>query len=245
MNKLNILGLFLIGLFALLNCNQTSKKNDDKVVQNEALSNIDNNFEIFKTKFKPIALDKLKELGVEFNNYLVIYDTTLEVSKAYKESYLKNMSTKYMWYGFKTELPNKSIMLTFLNHYGNDNFNEGEEIDTSFFVSYIFNESGKFQSRFRIFGSDLSAQMPSYNMVSKFEYENDRLIITNFEYSVGKSPSEIGPIPGSDSIYLANMTTTKYYLDFTTNKIIPINKMKSKAKVVYVIQSPCYLKPIE
>jgi hypothetical protein len=249
MNKFSLIGIFLISVFSLISCNQISKTaNKSKIVKSESLSSGDNNFELFKANFKSIALDKLKELGEEFNNhYLAKDDTTLEVSQAYKEMYLKNLNTEYTYYGFKTELTNKSVILTFLNHYGAVNAKDGEVIDTSFFVSLVFSDSGKFQSSFRSFGSDLSGAPPTYNMTSTFDHENDRLIVTNYEYSIAKSPSEVKPMPGSDSIYLADLTTTKYYLNYATNKVVPINRIRSKAKVVFCFRNPLpvYLRPIE
>jgi hypothetical protein len=248
MNKLNILGLFLVALFALINCNQTSKKNDDKVAQKETLSYIDSNFESFKTKFKPLALDNLKELDEKFNNqYLAYDDTSLEVSQVHKEKYLKNLNSKYIYYGFKTELPNKSVILTFLMHYGAENSKDGEVIDTSFFVSLVFSDSGMLQSNFRSFGSNHTGEPPTYNMKSTFVNESDRLIITNYEYSIGKNNYEAKPITGSDSIYLADLTLTKYYLNYNSNEVILINKSRSKAKVVehYRNPFPVYLRPLE
>lgn len=247
MNKYSLIVLFLILTLSLIGCNQTPKTVDNsKIIKDEPPC--DSNFERFKANFKPIALDNLKKLGVEFNDrFLVMYDTTLEVQKAYKESYLKNLNMKYAYYGFKTELPNKSIMLTFLNHYGAEDVKDGEVIDTSFFLSLVFNGSGKLQSSFRTFGSNLTGEPPTYNMKSAFEYEENKLIITNYEYSIGKNLYEAKPMPGSDSIYMADLTTTKYYLSYATNEIVPINKSRSKAMVVmhYRNPLPVYLKPIE
>lgn len=248
MNKYSLIGLFLILTFSLIGCNQNSKTVDSsKIVKNEILSSGDSNFERFKANFKPITLDNLKEFGVEFNDrYLANDDTTLEVSQGYKESYLKNLNTEYTYYAFKTELPNKSVILTFCKHYGTENVTE-EVIDTTFFVSLVFSDLGNFQSSFRSFGSNISGTALTYNMTSNFENEKDKLIITNYEYSIGKSPYDVMPIAGSDSIYLADLTITKYYLNYNTNKVNPINKSRSKAKVVmhYRNPLPVYLRPIE
>jgi hypothetical protein len=246
MNKYNSISIFFILAFYLTGCYQTPKTTySSKIVKNDSLSSGDNNFERFKVTFKPIALDNLKEFGVEFNRYLIMFDTTLEVPQVYLESYLKNLNMKYVYYGFKTELPSKSVILTFLAHYGEGDNGYGDPIDTTFFVSVVFNDSGKFQCSFRSFGSNLTGVPPTYNMTSTFENENDKLIITNYEYSIAKSPAEVKPMPGSDSIYLADLTTTKYYLNYTTNKVACINKSRNKAKVVFCMPyPPIYLRPL-
>jgi hypothetical protein len=249
MNKFNLIIVFLVMVFFLISCNQNSRTADNtKVASSESFSSKDAIFERFQANFEQIAHDNLNELGLKFNNYYLAKDNNLvEVSQIYKESFLKNLNHEYIYYGFKTELPNKSIILTFLKHYGAENVTLGEVIDTTFFVSHVYNSSGEFQSSFRSFGSNLAGEPPTYNMISTFDYDGDRLIITNKEYSTGKSYSEAKPLPGSDSIYLADLTTTKYYLDYSTNKVVLINKLKSKAKVVesYRNPLPVIFKPID
>lgn len=232
-----------------MSCNQNSKTTDNtKIVTNDTHSSNDYNFEDFLVNFKPKTINNLKELGEEFNNHYLAKDGSLiEVPQNYKENYLKNFNTDNLYYGFITKLPNKSLILTFLKHYGAENVADGQVIDTTFFVSLVFSDSGKLQSSFRSFGSNLTGEPPTYNMTSTFEYENDKLIITNYEYSTGRSYSEARPLPGSDSIYQADLTLTKYYLNYTTNKIVLINKSKSIAKVVesYRNPLPVYLRAVE
>ena len=249
MKKINFICAIFAIVFFLISCNQNPKTVDNKeLVTNETKINDDDSFESFKTNFRPKALNVLNEFGKEFNNhYLAKDDSLIEVAQFYKENFLNNLNTENLYYGFKTKLPNKSVILTFLKHYGAENANDGEVIDTTFFVSVVFSESGKFQSIFRSFGSNLTGEPPTYNMTSTFGYENDKLIITNYEYSTGKSYSEAMPLPDSDSIYLADLTQTKYYLNYSTDEIVLINKSKSTAKVVESYRSPLpvYLRPID
>lgn len=242
-------GAFLVLVFFLISCNQKQKNSENnKLVKYDSLSIGNKDFEDFQAHFRPISLEHFNELGDEFNNhFLANEDTLVEVSNAYKVNYLKNMNTENIYYGFKTKLPNKSVILTFYKHYGAENMSNEEVIDTTFFSSLVFSESGKPLSSFRSFGSNLTGIPPTYNMTSTFEYENNRLIFTNYEYSTGKSYSEAQPLSGSDSIYMADLTLSKYCLDFTTNKIDLINLLKRKVKVVETCRNPLptYLKPVD
>jgi hypothetical protein len=249
MKNNNITSTLFLLVFFLISCNQNSKtvdKINTDVKDTNSKNNID--FEEFQANFKYKALENLNELGESFNNHFLANEDTLnEVSKIHKENYLKNLNTENIYYGFKTKLPNKSIILTFFKHFGAENAKDGLVIDTSFFVSLVFNESGKFQSHFRCFGSNLTGEPPTYNMSSTFKQENDKLIITNYEYSTGQSYAEVVPLPGSDSIYQADLTVTKFYLDYKTSNVILISKSRSTAKVVesYRNPLPVYLRPVD
>lgn len=236
-------------VFFLLSCNQSSKTSDNtKLVTNEAQSINEYDFEKFQANFKPKSLLNIKELFEEFNNHYLAKDGSLiEVPQNFKEKYLKNLNTDNLYYGFITKLPNNSVLLTFLKHYGAENAINGEVIDTTFFVSRVYSDIGEYQSSFRCFGSNLTGELPTYNMKSTFELENDKLIITNYEYSIGKSYSEAKPIPNCDSIYQADLMMTKYYLKYTTNEIVLISKSRRNVKVVEYYRNPLpvILKPVD
>ena len=245
---MNLTSILTVLMFLLISCDQNSKTTGNtKIVINETHSSNNNNFESFQANFKPKELDNLKELSEEFNNHYLAKDGSLiEVSQIYKENYLKNLNTENLYYGFITKLPNKSVILTFLKHYGAENVTDGVVIDTTFFISFVFSDSGKFQSSFRSFGSNLTGEPPTYNMTSTFEHENDKLIITNYEYSTGRSYSEAMLLPGSDSVYQADLLMTEYFLNYSTNKIVLINKSRSAAKVVETQRNPLpiFLRPV-
>jgi len=247
MKKINLINYFWVFPFFLISCSQNpTKAVDNKSVINEQQF-INKDFVRFQSKFKTMTLDKFKELGDEFNKHYLANDGGLiEVAKVYKENYIKKMNSENLYYGFKTELPNKSVILTFLKHFGAENNNENEVIDTTFFISIVYSDLGKTLCSFRTFGSNLSGEPPTYNMTSTFDFEKNKLIINNYEYSTGKSYAEAIP-SGKDSILIANLVVTKYSLDFTTNKINMINRVRRKAKVIetYPESYPVYLKLIE
>jgi len=248
MKKYNLINYFWVFPFFLINCSQ----NPTKAVDNKSIINeqqfINKDFVRFQSNFKTMTLDKFKELGDEFNkHYLPNEDSLITVENKYKRIFLIKVNTDYIYYGFKTELPNKSIVLTFLNHNGESKMREnGVVIDTTFFTSIVYNNSGKPLCSFRTFGSNLTGEPPTYNMTSTFEVEKNKLVINNYEYSTGKSYAEAIP-SGKDSILIANLVVTKYSLDFTTNKINMINRVRRKAKVIetYPESYPVYLKLIE
>lgn len=249
MKKLILTSISYVLVLFLIGCNQDSKTtNNTKIATNDIGSSSEDDFASFQANFKPKELENLKELSEEFNNHYLANDGSLiEVSKTFKEKFLKDLNTENLYYGFITKITNKSLILTFLKHYGAENVIDGEVIDTTFFVSIVYSGSGEYQCSFRTFGSNLSGEPPTYNMRSTFEHENDKLIITNYEYSIGTSYSEAMPLPGSDSIYQADLTMTKYYLNYATNKIVAINKSKSKVKVVESNRNPLpvYLRPVD
>ena len=137
-------------------------------------------------------------------------------------------------------------MYSFPTRRSSDYTKDGDVIDTTFFVSLVYSATGKFQSSFRSFGSNLTGEPPTYNMRSTFKQENDKLIITNYEYSTGRNYSDAMLINGSDSIYQADLLITKYYLNYSTNKIELVNMLKSTAKVVETHRNPLpvYLRPL-
>jgi hypothetical protein len=241
--------LVFVLVFIFVSCKHNLKPADKTIIiANESEVVGYNDFEHFLASFKPLAINNLNDLGLLFNDHYLAKDNALvEVSQKHKEVYLRNLNNEYMYYGFKTELPYTSVMLTFLKHYGADNLTGGDVIDTTFFVSHVFSGSGELQSSFRSFGSNLTGEPPTYNMISTFEHEDERLIIINNEYSTGLSYSEATPLPGSDSIYQADLTRTIYHLNYNTNEIVLVNKLKSKAKVVESTRNPlpAILKPVE
>lgn len=242
MNK-SKLGVFIVFWIFFIGCNQSPKTAID-----ETNSNNEKNFEQFKTNFKSINLYNLKKLGEEFNNHFMANeDSLIEVSQNCKSCFLTGFNTDNIYYGFKTLLPNKSVILTFFKHYGTKMNEDGEVIDTSYFVSFVFNNLGLLKSNFRSFGSNLTGVPPTYNMTSTFKYKDDGLIITNYEYSTGKNYGEAIPLSDTVPIYEANLIKTTYYLSYKSNEVKLINKIKSKTKVLeyYPDESPVYLKPID
>jgi hypothetical protein len=79
---------------------------------------------------------------------------------------------------------------------------------------------------------------------SIFEFEKDKLIINQYEYSTGKSYAKCNFIP-EDTLCIADLTLTKLYLDYNTNSIKVINKLKTKKKVRESYSSPTYLEEIQ
>ena len=240
MKKSNRINCFCVLVLFFISCGHNSTKTDNKSVDN-------NDFVRFQNNFKPLTLDNFQLLGEKFNKiYLANEDSLNKVESIYQKNFLSNMDPEYLYYGFKTVLPNKSIVLTVENHYGESKMRDnGEVIDTTFFTSIVYSDLGKPLCSFRTFGSNLTGEPPTYNMTSTFEIENNKLVITNYEYSTGKSYAKANLITGSDSIYLADLTISKYSLNYTTNKIDFINRLKRKAKVVETCcDPPTYLKPI-
>ena len=249
MRKFNLIICVWILAIILISCNQNpTKSGDNKSGIIESQSNLGNDFLRFQKNFKLIQIDRFKELGNEFNKrYLPNEDSLIKVENKYKKSYIINLNSEYLYYGFKTELPNKSIVLTYLNHSGESKIREnGELIDTIFFTSIVYSNSGKPLCSFRTFGSNLTGEPPTYNMTSTFEIEKNKLVISNYEFSIGKSYAEVAAL-GNESIHAANLVVTKFYLDFLTNKISVINRIRRKAKVmeIYPESYPVYLKLME
>jgi len=247
MKKNKLVSLVLI--FVLISCIQNPTKSvDNKSTRNEYQSNKNDDFVHFQSKFKLITLDKLQELGDQFNRrYLSNEDSLINVENKYRTKYIIDINSDYIYYGFKTELPNKSIVLTYLNHSGESRMRKsGEVIDTTFFTSIVYSASGIPLCSFRTFGSNLTGEPPTYNMTSIFEIEKNKLVITNYEYSTGKSYAEVAAL-GDDSIHTADLEMTKFSLDFTTKKISIINRIRRKATVIetYPETYPVYLKLIK
>lgn len=246
MNKIKRIS-FVVLVFILVSCNQNSKPFDNtEISTTNPVSNNNDDFEHFQSNFEPLSFDDFKNLEIKFNSHFLANDDSLiKVPSTYK-SFLKNLNTERLYYGFKTKLPNKSVMLTFLIHNDAETNNESV-IDTTFFISNVYSESGEFRSSFRTFGSNLAGEPPTYNMRSSFENDGNKLIITNYEYSTGKNYSEAQLLPGTDSIYLADLTKTTYYLNYTNNKVVLVNKSKSKTKVIesYHNPLPVYFKPLD
>ncbi|MES2485742.1 MAG: hypothetical protein V4581_07320 [Bacteroidota bacterium] len=253
MNKINF-ACFLVALCFLISCNKNSETindrtdsadNPDTIISNDD----DSNFERFQSNFKPISIDNFQNLEEEFKNHFLANDDSLiNVLPTYKASFLKNINTEDIYYGFKTKLPNKSVILTFLIHTGPYKMTDAEVIvDTTFCISHVYSQSGELKSSFRTFGSNLTGAPPTYNMRSTFENKGNKLIITNYEYSIGKSYGEAQLLSDTEEIYMADVTKTKYYLDYTSDKLVPVSELKSKAKVMeyYPETLPVYLKPLE
>lgn len=234
----------IVGLFS---CSQPAKYlQDSKSTLHENTMQNGTLFEEFISKFKQISLADLNNLESEFNNNFLAKEYQLEeVADTFKLSFLEDVNTKYIYYGFVTELPNKSKLITFLNHYGAKDNRSGEVVDTTFFESIIYDFEGEFQCSFKSFGSNLTGAPPTYNMVSTFEFEKDRLIIINKEFSTGTSYGQSEPISSQEpTVYQANLVVKKYQFKYESNEISLIDNSTGKIKVeeFYPDTQPVYLK---
>lgn len=248
MKKNKLMWMFWVSMFFLTSCGHNYETIKNTTTITVVTNSGENDFDKFLTYFKPLPLENLNELSKKFNNhYLANDDSLIKLPEIYKKHFPVHLYTKSMYYGFITKLPNNSLILTFLQHFSTKNKLDDLVLDTTYFVSHVFDDKGAFQCSFRSFGSNLAGEPPTYNMTSTFRYDNDKLLITNYEYSIGNSYSDAMLIPGSDSIYQANVVTTSFYLDFKINEIVAIDRYLSKIKVVEVTRNPLpvYLKPID
>jgi hypothetical protein len=238
------ISLLLIVLFFFISCNKTQLKREQKQTQSSMdIKNFD--FEHFKSKFKPLKIEELSNQWSFLNDYLIATENTnSEVDKNFKSNYLKSIDTSYVYYGYKIELLNNITLLSFINHSGtNTSSNETLVIDTTFVTSIIFDSIGNQLGSFRLFGTNLTGEPPTYNMTSKFEYKRDEIRIYNYEYSTGKNYNEVVK-NNSDSLLTADLTITSFTLDYKTGRITDYERVKQKTKVieVYSESSPVYLK---
>lgn len=241
--KNNKMLIQLIIVLTIISCGQIQKKDEVKSSNNS--KDVNNDFEIFSSKFKLLEVEQLSKLGYIFTNkYLANEDSLILIDKKFKEKFLLDINASSVYYGFKTPLQNQAIILTVLNHQEESYLNkDGEPIDTTFLTSIVYSNSGKILSSFRIFGSNMTGVPPTYNLTSKFEFEKNKLVINNYEYSTGKSYANCNFIP-EDTLCKADLTVTKLYLDYSTNKIKVVNKSKKKTKVRESYSSPTYLEEI-
>lgn len=233
----------LIIVLTIISCGQIQKK--DEVKSSSKSNAINNDFEMFSSKFKLLEVEHLAKLGDMFTNkYLASDDSLILISQEFKKKFLPDINSSFVYYGFKTPLQNQTIILTVLNHQKESYLNkDGELIDTTFFTSIVYSNSGKLLSSFRIFGSNLTDVPPTYNLRSKLEFEDNKLVINNYEYSTGKSYASCNFIP-EDTLCIADLTVTRLYLDYSTNTVKVVNKSKKKTKVRESYSSPTYLEEI-
>lgn len=234
----------LIVVISIISCGQIQKENKTKSPNNS--DSLNNDFVTFTSKFKLLEVEHLSNLGDVFTNkYLSNEDSLILIDNKFKKKFLPNIDTTLVYYGFKTPLQNQAIILTVLNHQEESYLNkDGEPIDTTFLTSIVYSNSGKILSSFRIFGSNMTGVPPTYNLTSKFEFEKNKLVINNYEYSTGKSYANCNFIP-EDTLCIADLTVTKLYLDYSTNKIKVVNKSKKKTKVRESYSSPTYLEEVK
>lgn len=203
-------------------------------------------FDKFKSKFKLLVItDFYTSDSSILNNYVTSQkDGFVAVEEKYKKEFLPNIDTTYIYYGYKTELPNKCTILKFINHCGKETpVDSYEVIDTVFITNVIYNNSGEILGLFRTFGSNLTGEPPTYSMKSTFEYKKDKLIISNNEYSTGKSYMDADRIEGNDSLYHADLTVTKFFIDYNTGKIKLLEKSKKKI-IVAESATSIFLRPM-
>ena len=242
--KNNKILIQLIIVLTIISCGHNQKRDEAKSLNN--LISVNNDFEIFSSKFKLLEVEQLSKLGDVFTNkYLASEDSLILIDKKFKEKFLPDINTSSVYYGFKTPLQNQAIILTVLNHQEKSYLNkDGEPIDTTFLTSIVYSNSGKILSSFRIFGSNMTGVPPTYNLKSIFQFDKDKLVIYNYEYSTGKSYLSCNYIP-EDTLCIADLTVTKLYLDYNTNTVKVINKLKKKTKVRESYSSPTYLEEIQ
>lgn len=234
----------LIIALSIISCGQFQRK--DELNKSNDLNIETKDFEEFISKFKLLEINNISNLEDEFTyKYLASDDGLIPIDKKFKEKFLFGIDTSYVYYGYKSPLQNKAIILTVLNHQKETYLNiDGELIDTTFLTSIVYSNSGKPLCHFRIFGSNLTDVPPTYNLTSKFEFEKDKLVINNYEYSTGKSYANCNFIP-EDTLCIADLTVTNIYLDYNTNTIAVINTLKKKTKVRESYTSPVYLEPVK
>nr|WP_321436737.1 hypothetical protein [uncultured Bacteroides sp.] len=239
----------LIFMTLLVSCNRqtTCEKNFvQDSVSSEKGDLTKSDFDKFKSKFSPLVIsDFYRADSSILNNYATSSDDDfVVVEEKYKKEFLPNVDTTYIYYGYKTELPNKCTILKFINHCGKKTpIDSYEVIDTTFITNIIYNNSGKILGLFRTFGSNLTGEPPTYSMKSTFEYKKDKLIISSHEYSTGKSYMDADRIVGNDSLYQADLIVTKFLIDYNTGKIKILVKSKKKA-IVAESSSSIFLRPM-
>jgi len=226
----------LIFMTLLVSCNRhaTNEKNfiQDSVPSGKGdLAKSD--FDKFKSKFKQLDIKNLSSLASFLNTYLISSDKCFDlVESNFKKAYLQGVDTSLIYYGYKTELPNNGSILTFLNHCSTKtSIDDPEVIDTTFVTMVFYNASGNILGNLRLFGSNLTGTPPTYNMISRFQSKKDGLVICSYEYSTGNNYNDVVH-SNKDSIYKASLTSTSFYIDYHTNKIILVNKKKQKAEVI-------------
>ncbi len=236
----------LIAIFLFVSCSKTKTEKIQKKIETQAQVENKENFESFKSKFKQLDIKNLSSLASFLNTYLISSDKCFKtVEDNFKKAYLQGVDTSLIFYGFKTELPNKSTILTFINHCSKKTaIDDPEVIDTTFVTMVFYNASGKILANLRLFGSNLTGTPPTYNMISTFESKNNGLVICNNEYSTGNDYNNVVH-SNIDSIYKANLTLTSFYIDYHTKKVILKSKKKQKAEVIESSNESglVYLKP--
>jgi len=239
----------LIFMTLLVSCNRQTT-NEKNFVQGTVSSGkgdlTKSDFDKFKSKFKPLDIKDLSSLAAFLSTYLISSDKCFEVvENNFRKVYLQGVDTSLIYYGYKIELPNKSSILTFLNHCSTKTAIDAPEvIDTTFVTMVFYNASGNRLGNLRLFGSNLTGTPPTYNMMSTFKFKKDGLVICNYEYSTGNNYNDVVH-SNKDSIYKASLTSTSFYIDYHTNKIILVNKKKQKAEVIESSNESglIYLKP--
>jgi len=170
-----IISLMLILLF--VSCTVKTKtvheQQNNQNIQSEGKndSRKANDFEIFKSKFKPLKIKNISSLSTFYDTYQTTADNEFtKVESQYKKIFLQEIDTTYVYYGYQTEMPNGNVILSVINHCRQPTpvDNPDEIIDTTFLTSVIYDNSGNFLATFRTFGSNMTGVPPTYNMVSTF-----------------------------------------------------------------------------
>lgn len=248
MTRILFLGILIFIALSVSCKKQTTSENN--FVQDSVFSRkgdlTEADFDKFKSKFKPLVISDFNSSDSSIlNNYVTSSkDGLVAVEERYKKEFLPHIQTTTIYYGYKTELPNKYIILKFINHCGKKtSIGSCEVVDTTFITNVIYNNSGKIVGIFRTYGSNLTGEPPTYSIKSTFEYKKDNLIISNYEYSTGKSYMDANRIEGNDSLYHADLTVTKFLIDYNTGGIRLLKKSKKKA-VVAESATSIFLRPM-
>lgn len=192
--------------------------------------NTNENFETFKSKFYSKGINNFDSLLYYLFDGMNQIDKKLtKVESKYYKSFLKDIDTTDVYYGYKTELPDNCVLLSVINHHGKHQI-KGSIIDTIFVTMIYYDGEGNPLGNFRVFASDLPDGDPTYSMISTFESNKDRLKINNYEYTIGNDFTKIEII--DDSIIKAESTVTSFEIDYIQKKFNYINKYKEKTKVI-------------
>jgi len=116
-------------VLSTISCGQVQKKRDLKSLDN--LNTVNNDFELFSSQFRLLEIEYFSNLDDIFTNkYLANEDSLILIDKRFKEKFLLDIDTSYVYYGFKTLLQNNAVILTVLNHQKESFLNDdGELID--------------------------------------------------------------------------------------------------------------------
>ncbi|MES2619686.1 MAG: hypothetical protein V4615_02460 [Bacteroidota bacterium] len=181
-------------------------------------------FTKYQCSFQNLPLDSLNMLNAKFNSDFLVNEELQEIPKELQKQFLSNIVHDDAYYGYKTILPDSSVLLTYFLSHGDAT--KEVIVDTSYFCMVYYTADGKPLSHLRVAGSNLLEIDPTYNMVSTFETFKNTLLINVFQYV---SPS------GPDKTYVGSLNSCKYRWDLVTGERAILESKTDKATIEYFL----------